>query len=96
VGIDDASMRLAYTLVETALPITHHNASAQVVADGPDQCTFVWTTDVLPDPVADTIKPMMRHGIGVIKATMESAMESATGPAMASTTAASSRPTSTS
>jgi len=36
VGIDDDARRLAYTVTDGPLPATHHNASAQVVAEGED------------------------------------------------------------
>jgi hypothetical protein len=47
--------------------ITHHNASAQVIADGPGRTRFVWIADVLPDEVAGP----MDQGLATIKATME-------------------------
>ena len=72
-GIDDEAMRLAYRLIETPLPITHHNGSAQVVPDGAGGCRFVWITDVQPDPLAEYIAPLMAQGIAVIKETMERA-----------------------
>jgi hypothetical protein len=71
VGIDDHSRRLAYTVVEGALRSTHHNASAQVIAEGEGRSRFVWITDVLPDELSAGIGEMMDRGIGVIKHTLE-------------------------
>ncbi len=71
VGIDDDARRIAYTVVDGPIGATHHNASAQVVADGHGRSRFVWTTDVLPDDVAPMIGALMDQGIGVIKATLE-------------------------
>lgn len=77
VGLDDDAMRLAYRLIETPLPITHHNGSAQVVPDGAGHCRFVWITDVQPDALAEYIAPLMAQGIAVIKETMERAAATA-------------------
>ena len=33
--------------------MTHHNGTAEVFAEGPDQSRFVWTTDLLPDSGAE-------------------------------------------
>jgi hypothetical protein len=71
VGVDDDARRLAYCIPE--LPgATHHNASAEVVADGAG-CRFVWVTDVLPDTLSELIEPMMASGASVMKATLEAA-----------------------
>jgi Polyketide cyclase / dehydrase and lipid transport len=72
VAIDDAARRIAYCVQEGPLPMTHHNASAQVFAVGDGSSRFVWITDVLPDESAPRIAELMEHGIEVIKATMES------------------------
>jgi Polyketide cyclase / dehydrase and lipid transport len=71
VGIDDDARRLAYTVTDGPLPATHHNASAQVVAEGGGRSRFVWITDVLPDELAAGIGELMDRGIGVIKQTLE-------------------------
>jgi len=73
VGVDDEHHRLAYTVVESALGASHHNAAAQVCARADGGTRFVWTTDVLPDTVAPWIAEMMELGLGVIKTTLESA-----------------------
>ena len=70
VGIDDEARRLAYTLVDTELPVTHHNASALVLEEG-DGTRFVWSTDVLPDDGAPFIAEMMDRGIDAIRRTLE-------------------------
>ena len=69
VDIDDASRRLVWSVV--GAPFTHHNASAQVFAED-SGCRFVWIADLLPNDIADRIRAMIEHGIGVIKATLES------------------------
>ncbi|MDQ3758279.1 MAG: SRPBCC family protein [Actinomycetota bacterium] len=71
VGVDEEARRLAYSVVEGPLPVTHHNASAQVLADGDGQARFVWITDVLPDAVAPHVDGLMAQGIAVIKQALE-------------------------
>lgn len=76
VGIDDDARRLAYSVVEGPFNSTHHNASAQVVADGERSSRFVWITDVLPDELAAPTGSLMERGIEVIRQTLESAVVS--------------------
>jgi carbon monoxide dehydrogenase subunit G len=72
VDIDDERRRLVYSVVESAMGVTHHNAAAEVFADGAERTRFVWTTDLLPDATAARIREMMEIGAGVIKQTLES------------------------
>lgn len=46
IGIDEESMRLAYSVIDGPMQATHYNASAQIVPLGTDRCRFVWTIDV--------------------------------------------------
>jgi Polyketide cyclase / dehydrase and lipid transport len=73
VGVDDEHRRLAYSVVESALGLSHHNASTEVCADGHGGTRFVWIADVLPDEAAPRVEQLMEHGLGVIKQTLESA-----------------------
>jgi hypothetical protein len=70
VGVDERARRLAYTVIESALGPSHHNAAAQIIEDA-DGTRFVWTTDVLPDELAPTIAALMDAGIAAIKSTLE-------------------------
>lgn len=47
VAIDDARMRVAYTVCRERF--AHHHASMQIVPLGDGQCRFVWISDFLPD-----------------------------------------------
>ena len=78
VGIDDDERRLAYTVTESPLGATHHNAYAQVFETGSRQATFVWVTDVLPHELATPIAAFMDRGIATIKETLEAAALAAT------------------
>ena len=70
VGRDDRARRLAYAVIESGLPLSHHNASVSVVADGADRSRFVWVADVLPDEVAPVVAGMMAEGIEVMRRTL--------------------------
>ena len=72
VGVEDEARRLVYSVVDGPLPITHHNAAAQVFTDSEGHSLFVWVTDVLPDAVAPYVDGLMEQGIRVIKQTLES------------------------
>jgi len=71
VDCDDEARRLVWSIVDP--PYTHHNASAQVFADGADRSLFVWIADLLPHELATRTAPLMEHALSVIKRTLESA-----------------------
>jgi carbon monoxide dehydrogenase subunit G len=60
VDLDDQARRLVWAAVGGRL--THHNASAQVFADGDRRSRLVWTADLLPDELAGDIRTMIEHG----------------------------------
>jgi hypothetical protein len=69
VGLDEKIHRLSYAIVGDQL--THHNASAQLFAEGADRTRFVWITDVLPHEMAGVIDAMMAQGAATMKRTLE-------------------------
>jgi hypothetical protein len=69
VDIDNERRRFAYAAVGENFK--HHNASMQVFPDGPDQCRFVWITDVLPEETATGVTPIIDEGIAIMKRTLE-------------------------
>src|SRR5690242_14552663 len=71
VTVDDAARRLVWAAVGGRL--AHHNASAQVLADGEDGTRFVWIADLLPDALAPAIEAMMDEAMPVIRATLQRA-----------------------
>ena len=71
VGIDEATMQLAYGVVSDRL--VHHSASNQVIPDGEGRCRFVWIADVLPAAAAETMASMMHQGAEVLRLTAEAA-----------------------
>jgi hypothetical protein len=68
VAVDDESRRVVWSVVGGRM--THHNASAQVIAEGRG-CRFVWIADLLPDELAPLITTMIEQGMAVIKETLE-------------------------
>lgn len=70
VDLDDNARRLVWSIVDP--PYTHHNGSAQVLADGADRSVFVWIADFLPNELAGRTAQLMQHALDVIKRTLES------------------------
>ena len=71
VSVDDQMRRHAWSA--RGEPLTHHNASIQVCADGDAACRVVWIADLLPNEVADTVADMISQGLAAMKRTLESA-----------------------
>jgi hypothetical protein len=70
VDSDAKQKRLVYAVVGSER-ITHHNASAQVIADGANKSRFVWTADFLPNEVAPYIDGQMEQATKVMKPALE-------------------------
>ena len=68
VDCDEASRRLVWSIVDG--PYGHHNGAAEVIADGAARTRFVWTTDLLPDELADGTAQMMEHGLSAVASTL--------------------------
>ena len=73
VSVDDQTRRHAWSA--RGEPLTHHNASIQVFADGDAACRVVWIADLMPDDVADTVADMISQGLAAMKRTLENAKE---------------------
>ncbi len=69
VDLDDDARRLVWSVVDP--PYTHHNASAQVLADGANGSVFVWVADFLPNELAGRAAALMEQALSVIKRTLE-------------------------
>ena len=65
VDVDGEGRRVAWAVVGGRL--SHHNASAQVFAEGEHACRFVWIADFLPDEHAPAIAGMIEQGLAAIK-----------------------------
>lgn len=75
VDLNEADRRLVWAAVGGRL--THHNASAQVFAEGAGRCRLVWTADFLPNELAPAIQAMIEQGILAMKKTLEAASNDA-------------------
>jgi hypothetical protein len=71
VDLNDADRRLVWAAVGGRL--SHHNASAQVFAEGAGHSRLVWTADFLPNELAPAITAMIEQGIRAMKKTLEGA-----------------------
>jgi hypothetical protein len=69
VAVDDETRRHAWSA--RGEPLTHHNASIQVFAEGDHKCRVVWIADVMPNEVAGTVGEMMSQGLTTMKRAME-------------------------
>ncbi len=77
VTVDELERRVVWSAVGGRL--THHNASAQVFAEGPARCRLVWIADLLPDELAPMIAGMIDQGTSAMKQTMEGAASAPAG-----------------
>lgn len=68
VTLDDARQRLVWSAQGGAT--THYNAVLQVIADG-EAARVLWTSDFLPDAIADTISGMQDQGLAAMKRAFE-------------------------
>jgi hypothetical protein len=71
VDVDDFARRLVWSIRDA--PYTHHNGSAQVLAEGDGRTRFVWVTDLLPDDLAAPTEEMMERGGVALRRTLEAA-----------------------
>ena len=69
VAVDDALQRVAWAVVD-GRP-THHNASAQVFAEGDGGSRVVWIADFLPDALAPALAGMIEQGLAAMKRSLE-------------------------
>ena len=70
VDLNEDARRLVWSIADP--PYEHHNASAEVCADGARRSRFVWTADFLPNDLAVRAAPLMEQALAVIKRTLES------------------------
>jgi carbon monoxide dehydrogenase subunit G len=72
VDLDDKARRLAYSVVDSPLQMTHHHATMQVLPESANQSRLVWIADVWPNEAADRVGPMMEQGSLIMKRTLDS------------------------
>lgn len=80
VDINEALMRVSWSAVGGRL--THHNASAQVIATGAASCKVLWVADLLPHELAPAIAGMIEQGLAAMKRFQEAQNADGHPPAM--------------
>lgn len=70
IDVSDERRRVAYAVIE-GTPMTHHNASMEIVETGPDSCRFIWVADFLPEEFGPTMLPLMEAGAEAMKKVLE-------------------------
>ena len=69
VTVDETARRIAYAA--SADGLSHHNASFEVLSEGPRRTRVIWVADLLPDDMAGGIGAMMDEGSRAMKRTLE-------------------------
>jgi hypothetical protein len=67
--VDETHHRVAWAAEGGRLK--HYSASAQLFAEGPGRCRFVWIADILPDEAAPQVAAMIEAGTAATKKTLE-------------------------
>jgi carbon monoxide dehydrogenase subunit G len=70
VDADDKARRLAYSVVDSPMKMTHHHATIQVVPEGANQSRLIWIADVWPNEAAERVGAMMEQGSRVMERTL--------------------------
>ena len=68
ISVDDQRRRLAWTAIGGRT--THYNAVLEVLADR-SGARVVWSTDLLPDEMAEPVATMQENGLAAMKETFE-------------------------
>lgn len=80
VSLDPTRRRLVYSVVESSIGLTHHQAAVEVldapsgsdVAHRSGRCgsTIRWSADLLPDELAPMVRQLMEQGAAAIARTL--------------------------
>ena len=65
--LDNESMRLQYSAVETPIQIQHHLATMQISSIDESHCKLEWTTEIEPEVFAEAVHEGMLISIEGIK-----------------------------
>jgi len=69
--VNEAASRIAYTVVDSVMPLEFHHASFQVFPIDNETCQLVWITDLLPNSLVNDVLARVDRGSQVIKQTIE-------------------------
>ena len=70
VDADDKARRLAYSVVDSPMKMTHHHATIQVVPEGVNRSRMIWVADVWPNEAAERVGTIMEQGSRVMERTL--------------------------
>jgi hypothetical protein len=70
IDVEDERRRVAYSVI-AGTPMTHHNASMQIVGESDGKCRLIWIADFLPNEFAEQMRPLMQQGARAMKANLE-------------------------
>lgn len=71
VDIDHQARRLVYSVVGGSMQPESDTSIMQVFADGDDRSRFVWSHQVQPDGLVETMSGAMDRGMSLLKQTLE-------------------------
>ena len=71
ISVDQATRRVAYSIIESPLNMEFHAASMQVFPTE-EGSRFVWSVDVLPDAAVGALEPMVDAACETLASTLVS------------------------
>ena len=71
IKLDNASMELQYSAVETSAPIKHHLATIKISESGDNESLLCWTTEIDPEIFAEAIHQGMLISIKGLRKVLE-------------------------
>lgn len=73
VDSDPAQRRLVYAIAEP--PFLSYQGAVQVFPEGERRCRLIWTVDLLPNDLKDSIAAAMDEGVKAMKPTLEATVQ---------------------
>jgi hypothetical protein len=70
IDVDERRKRVVYSVLD-APGLTYHQASMQILDEGPGRCRFVWTTDFLPEGAGSGLQPLIQAGTEALRTNLE-------------------------
>jgi hypothetical protein len=71
INLDNESMELQYSAVETVAPINHHLATIKISEATNNKCFLDWTTEIDPEMFADAIHQGMLISISGLRKVLD-------------------------
>ena len=71
IKLDNGSMELQYSAVETSTPINHHLATIKIFEVANNECMLDWTTEIDPEIFADAIHQGMLISISGLRKVLD-------------------------